>query len=29
MKLIDEERLADLFRAEACLEALENYNVDE
>lgn len=29
MKIIDEERLADLLRAEALLEALENYNVDE
>lgn len=29
MKLIDEERLADLLKAEACLEILERNNVDE
>ena len=29
MKLIDEERLADLLKAEACLEILFRNNVDE
>ena len=29
MKLIDEERLADLLKAEVRLKALEAYDVDE